>query len=178
MMRRLGLLLACAVAAWIAHGTLATLLPAALAPDLTLVLTVAVAVTGPPLSGLFFAAGVGFGADLLSGALLGQHALLRILVFAAARALGAQFDLRRGLPLAIFVGVLSVADALGLLVLGSLFQETTLLGFDAVGVVLARSLWAALLAPVTVRALNALQEWLEEGDTRREVRLEPRRPVF
>jgi rod shape-determining protein MreD len=178
MTRRASLLAAFAVVTWIVQGTLASLLPAALVPDLTLVVTVAVAVTAPPVAGLCFAAGVGFGADVLSGALLGQHALLRLLVFSAARLLGAQFDLRRGLPLAIFVGVLSLADALGFWMVGRVFQQSSLLGADAIVLVLARAFWAALLSPSAVRTLGGLQEWLEEGETRREVRLEPRRPVF
>jgi len=177
-MRRASLLIVCAVVAWIVQGTLASLLPAALVPDLTLVATVAVAVTARPAAGLCFAAGIGFGADLLSGALLGQHALLRLLVFGAARLLGAQFDLRRGLPLAIFAAVLSLVDVVGLWALARVFQESSLLGFDAIVVVLLRALWAALLTPSAVRVLGALRDWLEEGDTRREVRLEPRRPVY
>ena len=178
MMRRALLLFAAAIVVWIVQGTLATLLPVWLVPDLTLVATVAVAVSGPPLAGLFFAAGVGFGADVLSGALLGQHGLLRLLVFVAARLLGAQFDLRRGVPLAIFAAVLSVVDAAGLWGLGRVFQEASLLGVDAIPTVLARALWAAALAPGAVRLFGGLQEWIDEGDTRREVRLEPRRPVF
>lgn len=178
MMRRAGLLIVCAAVAWIVQGTLASLLPGALVPDLTLIATVAVAVSAPPVAGLCFAAGIGFGADLLSGALLGQHALLRLLVFIATRLLGAHFDLRPGLPLAIFAAVLSLADVVGLWALARVFQEGSLLGFDAIVVVLARALWAAILTPSAVRVLGVLRDRLEEGDPRREVRLEPRRPVF
>jgi len=177
-MRRALLLVVCGFVTWIAQGTLASLLPAWSVPDLTLVVTVAVAVTAPPIAGLFFAAGIGFGVDLLSGALLGQHALLRLLVFAAVRLLGAQLDLRQGVSLAIFVAVLSLLDVFGLWILARAFQESSLIGLDTVPIVLVRVLLAALLAPGAARLLRALHEWLEEGDPRREVRLEPRRPVF
>ena len=178
MIRRGLLWIACAVVVWIAQGTLASLFPRAMVPDLTLVATVAVAVTARPLAGLCFAAGIGFGADILSGALLGQHALMRLVVFAAARLLGAQFDLRQRIPLAIFVAVLSCVDAFGLWALGRVFQEGSIFGLEGVLIVLARAFGAALLAPGASRLFGTLQERLEEGDTRREVRLEPRRPVF
>jgi hypothetical protein len=70
------------------EGALAPFLPAAFRPDLALLV-----VFRSPLSwrdhrdGLVLAALCGFVVDLFSGALLGQHALLSVLAFVAARVL-------------------------------------------------------------------------------------------
>ena len=55
-------------------------------PDLGLLIVVALGTRWRSLaSGIVLAALIGYLADLLSGSLLGQHALLRMLAFAAAR---------------------------------------------------------------------------------------------
>jgi len=172
--------LACiALVAVVLQGALAALLPPWLLPDLGLLVTVAAAVAAPAVGALLLAAGLGYGADVLSGTLLGQFALLRLLAFAATRFVHAQFHLERGLPLASFCFVLSLLDALGLAALSNLFAGSSPIGVEALPVAALRALLNAALAPGVHRLLSSVLENLQEGDARRrEVRFDTRRPVM
>jgi rod shape-determining protein MreD len=171
-------LLAVAVTALIFQGSLAVFLPDSVVPDLVLLLAVSGAVALPPVAGVLLAVGGGYGADLLSGALLGQHALLRVIAFMATRAVASQFQLRRAFPLFVFVFVLAVADALLLAGLGRLFQAAPIPAPATLATVVVRALVTAALAPAFLKLVVGLRERLVEGETRREVRLETRRPVL
>ncbi len=165
-------------AALIVQGALAALLPPALVPDLGLLLAVGAAVTAPPLPALLLAAGLGYGADLLSGTLLGEQALLRIVAFAATRFVSAQFHLERGLPFATFCLWVGLLDPLGLAGLSLLFAGSSPFGWEALPTLGVRALLLALLAPFVHRFLATLVERFQEGDARRrEVRFDTRRPV-
>lgn len=177
-MRQLAALAALAVAALVVQGAGAALLPAAVVPDLTLLVAVTGAVVFHPVPGLLLAAGVGYGADLLSGSLLGAHALLRVLVFAATLVMAGQFQLARGLPITICVAGLTVVDAVLLGVLGSVFQGLPFLGVAALAPIATRAVATALLAPWALGVVSHLRERWLEGEARREVRLETRRPVL
>ena len=112
-MIRVGGALAClAVGCLIVQSVAALLLPAPLVPDLVLLVAVACALTVPSAAGMLVVALAGFGADLLSGSLLGHHALLRLGAFAFTWAISAQFHLKRALPLMVLVFCLAAADAL------------------------------------------------------------------
>jgi rod shape-determining protein MreD len=172
-------LVALALAAVVLEGALAALLPPALLPDLVLLLTVAAAVAAPAVAALLLAAGLGYAEDFLSGTLLGQVALLRILAFGATRFVHAQFHLERGLPLATFCFALSLLDALGLAALSNLFLGASPIGVEAVPVALGRALLNAVLAPGVHRLVSSLLVTLQDGDARRrEVRFDTRRPVM
>jgi cell shape-determining protein MreD len=159
--------------ALIVQGTLAALLPPGLVPDLGLLLAVAAAV-----SALLLAAGLGYGADVLSGTLLGEQALLRLLAFAATRFVSAQFHLERGLPFATFCFVVGLLDPLGVAALSLLFAGASPFGWEALPTLALRALLLALLAPSVHRSLSALVERFQDGDARRrEVRFDTRRPV-
>ncbi|HEX2484940.1 MAG TPA: rod shape-determining protein MreD [Myxococcota bacterium] len=179
-MRPLAVLALLGLAAVVLQGALAALLPPALVPDLGLLLTVAAAVEAPVVGALLLAAGLGYGADVLSGTLLGQFALLRLLAFAATRVVHAQFHLERGLPLASFCFALSLLDAVGLAAIANLFAGASPLGLDALPSVLGRALLNAALAPPLHRLVSGLLATLQEGDARRrEVRFDTRRrPVI
>jgi rod shape-determining protein MreD len=164
--------------ALIVQGTLAALLPPGLVPDLGLLLAVAAAVSAPPLPALLLAAGLGYGADVLSGTLLGEQALLRLLAFAATRFVSAQFHLERGLPFATFCFVVGLLDPLGVAALSLLFAGASPFGWEALPTLALRALLLALLAPSVHRSLSALVERFQDGDARRrEVRFDTRRPV-
>ena len=167
------------VASLVVQGALAALLPPALVPDLSLLVTVIAAVEAPPLLALALAAGLGYGTDYLSGTLLGEAALLRILAFATTRFVSAQFHLERPLPLAGLCLAVALIEPLGTAALSSLFAGASPFGWEALPTLACRALIAALLAPFMQGIVSAALLGLTETDTRRrEVRFDTRRPVL
>jgi cell shape-determining protein MreD len=178
-MRALAALLALGFAALAAQGALAALLPAALAPDLGLLLVLSASVAAPTVPAMLLASAVGYGTDLLSGTLLGEHALLRLLEFAATRFVSAQFHLERGLPLATFCLAIGCLDALGLAAVSALFSGASPLGLDALPAAGVRAAVGAALVRGVHRVVSGVLALLVEPDARkREVRFDTRRPVL
>ncbi len=177
-MRRTLALLVLGLAGISLQGALPAWVPAALVPDASLLATVAAALLLGPAEGLVLAFAFGLTADLLSGALLGQHALLRTLELPFIRVVSAQLDLRRGLPLATFVLGLGALDALGMLGLGRVFVGPLPLGVAALGPVLAAIVATAVVAPLAVGIARAVVTKLDESAVRREMRLDTRRPAI
>jgi cell shape-determining protein MreD len=167
------------LAALVLQGALAALVPPALIPNLGLLLAVAAAVAAPPLPALLFAAALGYGADLLSGSLLGEQALLWLLAFATTRFVSGQFHLERGFPLAGFCLALGALEPLGLAALSRLFAGTSPFGWESLPTLALRALFTAALAPYVQGLVAGSLELLQEGDARRrEVRFDTRRPVL
>jgi cell shape-determining protein MreD len=100
--------------------------PPPLCPDLGLlvVLSIGLRWRGLPL-GLALASALGFAADLLSGSLLGQHALLRLVAFASAFLAGRQLNLKGSLPLVVFAGSVSVAYGLAVYAVSGFFAAAS-----------------------------------------------------
>lgn len=162
----------------LAQGGLARILPDWAVPELSLLATVGAASVLSTGSGLVVAAGIGLGADMVSGPLLGQLAFLRTLELALARLVAGQLDLRRGLPLTVFAFALVLLDGLaqvglGRLLLGSfpvhVFELLELTGLALVTAPLAP--WAAWLS-------RRVRARLDESEPRRDMRLDTRRPVL
>jgi len=151
--------------------------PAALCPDLGLLLVVAVGLCGRSVAGgLIFAAFVGFVADLLSGALLGQHALLRVLAFVAARGASAHLNLIGAGSKGILVAFLTVLNGVAMGALTAFFSPGS--GFAWIGVseLALRALVNAIAAPlVTLLVSTVLDRFGDDDGGRRTLRLEPRR---
>ena len=167
------------VAALILQGALAALLPAMLVPDLALLVAVSAAVAAPPLPALAAAAGLGYGADVLSGTLLGQQGLLRLLTFAATRFVSLQFHLERGLPLAGFCVALALLDPLGLAALSRLFAGASPFGWEALPGLVVRALVTGACASTVHGIVSTALDTVQEGDARRrEVHFDTRRPVL
>jgi rod shape-determining protein MreD len=160
------------------QSALGTILPVHLVPDLGLLVTVAAALLLGPAEGLLVAAAVGFGADMLSGALLGQHAALRLCELALTRGLAAQLDLRRPIPLAIYTGGLYLLDALGMAGLARVFLGAFPVTLHDLAAVAARAAVTALFAPALAGAARSLVRWIGEEESRREMRLDTRRPLL
>jgi rod shape-determining protein MreD len=178
-MRRVLALAGLGLAALILQSVATAVLPVRFVPDLALLLAIAAAVSAAPIEGMLLATGVGYGADLLSGALLGQQALLRLAAFGVTRAVSGQFHLKRGLPLAICVASMTVADAAGTAGIGWLFASDPWLGLHDPLALATRAVVNALVAPFAVGLLDAVLELLTEREARRrDVRLETRRPVL
>jgi rod shape-determining protein MreD len=172
-------LTAIGVAALVLQGALAALLPPALVPDLGLLVTVIAAVEAPALLALALAAGLGYGTDYLSGTLLGEAALLRILAFSTTRFVSAQFHLERPLPLAGLCLAIALLEPLGTAALSSLFAGASPFGWEAIPTLATRALLAAVLAPFVHAIVSTAVAGLSEGDARRrEVRFDTRRPVL
>ena len=178
MIRVAGALACLAVGCLIVQSVAALLLPAQLVPDLVLLVAVACALTVPSAAGMLVVALAGFGADLLSGALLGHHALLRLGAFGFTWAISAQFHLKRALPLMVLVFCLAAADALLQMGLTRLFAGSWLVAPEALRGVLPRAGLTALLAPLVSGLFQRVALGLTEGDRRREVRLDTRRATL
>jgi rod shape-determining protein MreD len=178
--RRLLGLLALGMAVLMLQGTLATFLPVRLLPDLVFLVVVGAAIAVGGLEGLAAAALLGWAMDLLSGALLGQHALLLALAYAATRVANLQLNLLRALPRVAFVAGLSLAYDGGHAALASLFAGAPAPGWAFVGDALIHALANALCAPaglLAVQQMAALLSGDEEGG-RRSLRVEPRGRVL
>jgi rod shape-determining protein MreD len=127
---------------------------------------------------MLVAAGVGLGTDLLSGAPMGHHAVLRLLVFAAARVLAAPFHLRAATLCALVFG-LCVLDAVATAGLTRFFAGTSLPAPEQMDRVALRALLAAPLAPAARAGVaGVLASLTGEDQRRRDVRLDTRRPLL
>jgi hypothetical protein len=160
------------------QGGLAHLVPAYAVPDFSLLLTLAAALVLGPASGLLVAAGVGLGADMVSGTLLGQLACLRLLELAVTRGIAGQLDLRRGLPLAVYAFALVWVDGLGQAGLSWLFLGAFPLQPGELVTFGIRAALTAPFAPPVGALVRRLCERLDESDARREMRLDTRRAML
>ena len=163
-MRRVAGLLAFGLLALWVQGTLATLAPGFWLPDLVFLYAVGLAIVVGGSEALLLVAVLGYTADLFSGALLGQHALLLILVFAATRVASLQLHLARSVPRVAFVAGLTVFYVLGHAAVARLFVATS--GIDWV---FARQLAIqtglnALLAPLVIAWVARVSGWLAPDD--------------
>ena len=102
-MKRALLFLVLALFCPMLQGALLAHLPRAVVPDLSLLVVLALALCWRSTAGgLLVAGSAGCVADLLSSSLLGQHALLHLATFAAARYASVHVNLKGGLSQMIF----------------------------------------------------------------------------
>ena len=110
------------LAALVMQGVLATLLPPPWCPDLALLVLIGIGLRWENLStGLPLAALLGYATDLLSGSLLGQHALLNPAVFAGTLLATRQLNLRGSWPLAFFAAGLAFTNGVAMLAITGFF---------------------------------------------------------
>lgn len=171
-------LVAMGLVALLLQGGIATHVPRAFVPDFAFLIVVTCGLHLPGARGLLVVAWLGYTADLLSGAPLGEHAVLWIGLWGLTGIVNRRLDLRRVPPLMVAVAAFTLAQTAAFVflhsgVLGRATLDTTLfvtLGWQILANVLAAPLvWGAT---VGVLALTAP----EEG-ARRTVRLDTRRPV-
>ncbi|MFQ5699162.1 MAG: rod shape-determining protein MreD [Myxococcota bacterium] len=106
---------------------LTLLLPGWLRPDLLLTMALVLGLRARGLESLVAAFGLGFAIDVLSGAPLGLHALLRGTACAATRAVDRSLFLRAAVPWVLFVLLYAALDSLlGAAVLRVLRPEAAL----------------------------------------------------
>jgi rod shape-determining protein MreD len=162
-------LLGLGAAALTLQGAVASFLPARFCPDLGFLLVIALGLCWRSVvGGVCVAGAIGFTSDLLSGSLLGQHALLRLGAYAMSRFGNRHLNLRGALPQAIFVAVLTCANAFAMALLTSFFSPGTGVGMVAVRELLPQAVANALFAPVvavlTARVVTRLGD--EDGGQR------------
>lgn len=168
-------LFALGILALMFQGAAASVVPARFVPDVGLLLVFGVALAvRSPLAGVAMAGGIGYATDLLSGGLLGQHVLLRMAAYGAARVGGARLNLRGALPRAVFVFFLTLGHALGLWGLSAFFVPDASRGLVDPITVLTQALVNAAVAPLTTELISLLATRLSEDEAGRPMRLEPR----
>jgi len=160
----------------ILQGALAPYLPTAFRPDLTLLVVLGIALywrnTG---TGLVFATLCGFVVDLLSGGLLGQHALLSVLVFAGSRALSVQVNLVGAFPRMLFVVALTAVHAFVVAGLTAFFTPDAGFGVPPLHTLGPLLFANAVVSPAVIAAVAVCVAWIGGDETpRRLLRLQTR----
>lgn len=155
--------------ALIAQGALARTLPPPWCPDLAWLVVVGIGLRWPNfLSGVVLAVALGYAMDLLSGSLMGQHALLRLVSYLAAALAARQLDLSGGLPVGIFVLVMTVVYGFATVMSLSFFVDASWPGIDVVGGALAHAFVNVLAAgPMISLVERVLARFSDEDVGRR-----------
>lgn len=157
------------------QSVIGTLVAPRFCPDLSMLIAVGLGLYWRSTAGgAVLAVLLGFIADLLSGSLLGHHALLRLLAFGTARTVSQQLNLRGVLSQMTFALGFTVIDALA----GALLTDFFAAG-DGIDLALLRSIVPhavvnALLAPPVVAIVGRLAASLEEGGGRMQLTIPPR----
>ena len=143
--------------ALIVQSALARTLTPPWCPDLAWLVVVGIGLRWPNfLSGVVLAVTLGYSMDLVSGSLMGQHALLRLVTYLAAALAARQLDLSGGLPVAIFVASMTVFYGLATVTMLSFFVGAPWLGFDVLGAALVH----AFVNVLAVGPMLSLVEWV------------------
>ena len=165
-MKRVLALLALGALAPMIQGVIGTFMPLQYCPDFGLLLVAGLGLYWRSTDGgVALSAASGFITDLLSGSLLGQHTLLRLFIFGAARIASRQFNLRGAMPQMIFLIVLTGLNALGTAALTAFFVAGR--GWD--GAMLAslvpHALINGLVAPLVVALVKRIATSGGEADS-------------
>ena len=133
--------LALGLAALMLQGGLARALPPPWSPDLAWLVVVGIGLRWPGfLSGFVLSAMLGFAMDAVSGSLLGQHALLRLVTYLAAAIAARQLDLSGGIPTALLTFSLSLAYGFGVVATRSLFLGPAPIGIEVLALAVAQAI--------------------------------------
>jgi len=165
-----------AFAGLVAQAGVARVLPAPWCPDLGLLFVVGFGLSlRRAATGLVLSALVGYLCDLLSGSLLGQHMLLRMGAFGAARIGSRRFNLRGPAPLAIFSAGLCAVNGLATWALAAFFAPGEAPPLPPASEFAVQALLAGVLAPVVVVVVTWVCQALGDEEGARLMRLEPRK---
>ena len=164
-MKRVLALLAIGALAPMIQGAIGTFIPLRYCPDLGLLLVVGLGLCWRSTAGgLVLSATLGLIADLLSGSLFGQHMLLRIFAFGAARACSQKLNLRGVIPRATFVIALTVVSTVGTGVLTSFFAAGPGVDGEMLRELVPHALINGAFAPLGVWFVERITSWLSEVD--------------
>lgn len=156
------------------QGVAGSFVPSRFCPDLSMLWVVGLGLywrsTG---GGAVISTVLGFIVDLLSGSLFGQHALLRLAAFGAARVSSRQLNLRGTLPLMTFVAVFSVANAIGSSLLTIFFASGHAVDMTIVMHLIPHTIVNAIFAVPVIRLVGGISSWLDDS-ARQLLILQPR----
>jgi rod shape-determining protein MreD len=153
------------LAALVVQGVLATLIAPPWCPDLALLVLIAVGLRWEgAASGVLLAALLGFATDLLSGSLLGQHALLDLFIFTGTLLASRQLNLRGVFPLACFAAGISFLYGAAMLAITGFFVGGAELGWSWLSGQLIHALVAGLVAPFISALVGRLFDRFTEQD--------------
>jgi cell shape-determining protein MreD len=159
------------------QGAITGLLPAGWCPDTSLLLVTALGLAWPAslVGALSLVALHGFVCDLLSGSLLGQHALVSLCTFAAARIVSSHVNLHGAPSQMVLAAGLTAGTAFALNGLTAFFSPSSGPGLLSAAALLEQAAVNSLLAPLAIAAVRGLLTRLDDESGRRVLRLEPRR---
>lgn len=162
------------------QGGLSLVIPRELCPDLGLLVVIAIGLHWQQAtSGMFVASALGFTADLLSSSIFGGHALMRLLVFSATTVSRRRMDLRSGVAMGLFAGLMTIFYALGLLLLMRFFgADSEWLSRSEIGGLFLHALVNAVCAPGVAALLIRVCDWADGEASRPGLEIETRRPVL
>ncbi|HME73932.1 MAG TPA: rod shape-determining protein MreD [Myxococcota bacterium] len=153
--------------AMVAEGAATTFLPSALLPDLPLLLVIGMALNLGGARALLVSAALGYAADILSGAPLGQHALLHVLAFGAASAANRSLELRTALAQATLAGVLTLLNGLLLSLIGSFLGGTLVVDFRFALQLASQAVLSCVCAPLVCALVEAVASRTREEEAPR-----------
>lgn len=178
-MKRVITLLGIGIAALVAQGALATLIAPPWCPDLALLVLIGIGLRWSGIAGgLLVAAFLGYATDLLSGSLLGQHALLDLLVFTATLVATRQLNLRGPWPLAFFAMGMTVIYGLLMLAITGFFVGGVELRLAWIGSQVIHALVTGACAPTVSALVGRASGWADDDPAHRSLGLDRvRRPA-
>ena len=178
-MKRASTLLGIGIGALVLQGALATVLSPPWCPDLALLVLVGIGLRWQGLAGgLFLAALLGYATDLLSGSLLGQHALLYLFALVGTVVATRQLNLHGPLPLAFFAMGLTVLYGLAMLALTGFFVGGVELRLGWLGSQLVHAAITGAVAPMMSALVGRAWRWADDEPGHRSLGLDAvRRPA-
>lgn len=157
------------LAALAVQGAFARVLPPPWCPDLAWLVVIAMGLRWPAvLPGAVLAVALGYGMDLLSGSLMGQHALLRLVSYLAAALAARQLDLSGGLSVGVFVLGMTVFYGVAIVGMLSFFVGLPGGGLPILGTAIVHGFVNVLAAgPVVAIVERVLMRFSDEDMSRR-----------
>ena len=159
------MLLAAGLLALVVQGALATLLVPPWCPDLALLVLIGIALRWERVAGgLLLAATLGYATDLLSGALLGQHAILDLFAFSGTLIATRRLNLRGPWPLAFFAASFSLLYGFAMLAITGFFVGGAQLAWGWLGAQLIHAGVTGAFAPGVSAAVGRLADWVGDDE--------------
>lgn len=148
------------------EGALATIIMPPWAPDLGLLAVISIGLRWRGLAlGLVLAYLLGSSVDVLSGSLMGLHALLFVFTFMSAVFAGRQLNLKGTIPLVGFYVAVSFSYGLSLYLVSTFFLTGIEIGLRWFVENLIHSVVNGLLAPVAVDLFSRIAVWAGGDDS-------------
>ena len=167
------------IGALVAQGALATLISPPWCPDLALLVLIGIGLRWSGIAaGLLLAGFLGYATDLLSGSLLGQHALLDLFAFTGTVIATRQLNLRGPWPLAFFAMSMTFVYGLLMLAITGFFVGGVELRLAWLGSQLIHAVVSGVFAPMVSALVGRASSWADDDPGHRSLGLDTiRRPA-